>query len=137
MDAVIAGWMAGYVMALLSTAALTYLAVRAADLGAIGRWLGEGASPALLAVPASLGTAMFWTFAGLLIGVAYDVGGMEDEPGVLGAPSAAFVVGMAAVAVLPLPVLLLLWPRRWWLWGSMSAAFLGLFGWLTPILAER
>ncbi|MFN0094561.1 MAG: hypothetical protein ACKVVT_07250 [Dehalococcoidia bacterium] len=137
MDAVIAGWAMGYAMAILSTFALTYIAVRAEDLGKVGRILGEGVSPLLLAVPVSLGTGLLWTFAGIVLGIVYDIAGLAEGPGFAGAPSAAFVVAMLALGLMPLPLLTLLWARNWWLWLGMSLAFTGLFGWVMPLLEAR
>ena len=131
-----AGWVAGYAMALLSTAALTYVFTRR-RLEAVQRWLGEGAHSVLVAVPVSIGMFVGWTMVGLGIASVYEVTGLASQPDVLGSPSAPFLVGVAALAVMPLPLLLLLWGREWWLWCGMSAAFLGLFGWLMPLLAER
>ena len=58
-------------------------------------------------------------------------------PGALGSPSLAFLVAIGGLAALPLPLLVILWPRRWWVWTTMSAAFLAAFGWLMPLLAAR
>jgi hypothetical protein len=44
---------------------------------------------------------------------------------------------MGVLALLPLPVLVVLSGRLWWLWLTMALAFAGLFGWLMPLLAER
>jgi hypothetical protein len=136
MAAVLAGWFVGYAMALLSTAALTYLFVKMPD-SALGGFLGDGTRPILAAVPFSIATFLAWTMAGLIIGAVYDVGELGDQPGFLGSPSAPFLGGVAVLAVMPLPLLVLLWRRYWWLWAGMSGAFLGLFGWAMPLLAEQ
>lgn len=91
----------------------------------------------LLAVPISIGTTVMWTMAGLVLASAYVLGGFEDKPGALGAPSWQFLFIMGALAFLPVPVLVALSRRLWWLWLSMSVSFVGLFGWLMPLLAER
>jgi hypothetical protein len=38
---------------------------------------------------------------------------------------------------LPIPPLMLFARKFWWIWVGMSASFLGLFGWVMPVLAER
>ena len=131
-----AGWIAGYAMALLSTAALTYVLIQR-RMEALQRWLGAGTHTLMVAVPVSIGTFLAWTMAGLIIATVYDVTDLASQPNVLGSPSAPFLVAVAALAVMPLPLLLLLWSRQWWVWCGMSAAFLGLFGWFMPLLAER
>ncbi|MFN0146950.1 MAG: hypothetical protein ACKVT1_10585 [Dehalococcoidia bacterium] len=136
MAALIAGWVAGYAMALLSTAALTYVFTRR-RFAVAQRWLGEGTNPALIAVPVSIGTFVAWTMAGLVIAVIYEEAGLASQPGLFGSPSAPFLAGVSVIAIMPLPLLTLLWRDQWWLWTGMSAAFLGLFGWLMPLLAEQ
>lgn len=127
--------MAGYAMAALSTFALTYLAIQPGPQKAIQQYLDVPG--VLLAVPFSIGTGVTWTMAGMLLGSAYKLGGFEDMPGALGAPSWAWLLAMAALAWLPVPILWLFSRRFWWLWAGMSLSFLGLFGWLMPLLAER
>lgn len=136
-SAVIGGWVAGYAMAVLSTIALTYLAMRPGAARFVGRWLAVDVSKTLVAIPIFVGTTLGWTMAGLIFGSAYKVGGFDTKPGALGAPSWVFVLIIVAIAWLPLPILLMLGRRYWWLWCSMSLAFVGLFGWLMPVLAER
>lgn len=135
--AIIAGWMAGYVMAIVSTLALTYLAFVGRESRLVSRWLEGGASPLLLAVPLSVGTFLGWTMFGLLAGSAYHMAGWRDDSLALGLAPPVFLIAMAALAVMPLPLLLIFWPRRWWLFASQSAAFLLCFGWLMPALASR
>jgi len=136
-EALIAGWVAGYAMAVLSTVALTCVAWSSRDPRFFRRFFGEGVPAALVAVPASLGFFLVWTLAGVVLGAAYDLGGLDSQANALGSRSAPFLVGMAAAGAMPLPLLVLFFPRRWWLWCSMSGAFVGLFGWLMPLLAGR
>jgi hypothetical protein len=132
-----AGWIIGYAMSLLSTFALSYLLAKVNDGAALKRWFGEGASTMLVAIPISIGTFFLWTMIGLVIGSVYELGEMGQQPNLLGSPSGSFLAGVTVVAVMPLPVLILLGRRFWWLWIGMSASFVGLFGWLMPLMAER
>ena len=124
-------------MAIVSTLALTYLAYIGRDSRLVSRWLEGGTSPLLLAVPLSVGTFLGWTMFGLFAGSAYHMAGWRDDSIVLGLAPPVFLIAMAALAVMPLPLLLIFWPRRWWLFASQSAAFLLCFGWLMPALASR
>ncbi len=135
MNAILGGWMAGYAMAILSTFALTYLAIQPNLHKFIQKYLDIPGM--LLAVPFSIGTGVVWTMLGMLLGSAYEVGGFDDTPGFAGAPSWVFLLIIGALAWLPIPVLYLLSRRFWWMWVGMSLAFVGLFGWLMPVLAER
>lgn len=127
--------MAGYAMAILSTFALTYLCIQPGPQKAIQKYLDVPGM--LLAVPFSIGTGVVWTMAGMLLGSFYKLGGFEDMPGALGAPSWVFLLIVGALAWFPLPVLFLFSRKFWWLWIGMSLSFIGLFGWLMPVLAER
>ena len=135
--AIIAGWMAGYVMAIVSTLALTYLAYIGRDSRLVSRWLESGASPLLLAGPLSVGTFLGWTMFGLLAGSAYHMAEYRDDTVGPGLAPPVFLIAMAAIAVMPLPLLLIFWPRRWWLFLSQSVAFLLCFAWLRPALASQ
>ena len=137
MEAVIAGWVAGYAMAILTTIALTIVAVRGNGLAGFRTLIPEGVSPVLVAVPVSLGAFVLWTIAGLGLAMFYELASLGDEADALGSPSAPFLIMAAAAALIPLPLMVLLWRRNWWVWCALSAAFLGLFGWLMPVLAER
>jgi hypothetical protein len=136
-EALIAGWVAGYAMAMASTLALTFLAIRSRESRALKRWVDSEVSTALLAVPIFLGAMLGWTMAGLILGAVYEVGDLGSRADFLGSPSGPFLLGVVALAWLPLPPLLIFWRRYWWLWCGMSGAFMGLFGWLMPLLAER
>ena len=137
MEAVIGGWVCGYGMSILSTFALVYMGWKATGMGVFGRWFPEGTSMVALAVLGSVGTVFAWTMAGMVLGSAYEVLELRNTGGVLFAPSAVFLIAMAAFALMPLPFLLLVWPRSWWLFVAMSLGFAGLFGWTMPLLAER
>lgn len=132
-EAVIAGWVAGYAMAIASTLALSFLAWREREGAWLERFAAREMNPALLSVPIFLFASVAWTMAGLGAGSAYRLAGLDDERW----PGASFYAAVLGVAALPLPVLLLLWPRYWWMWLGMSALFLGLFGALMPALAGR
>jgi hypothetical protein len=136
-SAVFAGWAMGYFMAMLSTPALVFVIFRAGVSGVLDRWVAPDVNRLLLAVPIFLGASLSWTMAGLILGSFYDVADFASKPNALGSPSWPFTLIIAALAVLPLPALLLLFRRFWWLWTGMAAAFLLSFGWIMPLLAAR
>jgi hypothetical protein len=137
MAEVIAGWTAGYAMSLVSTFALTILLLQASGSRMIQRYTNGEMNPWFLAVPLSLGAFLVWTMIGLVLGSLYKVGGLADHPDALGSPSAPFLIGVAAVAVMPLPLLILFFRKQWLIWCGLSAAFVLLFGWLMPIMAQH
>ena len=136
MAPVLAGWFAGYVMAMSSTVVLTYLAVRVRP-GFVARFFSRELPAPILAVPVSLGNALFWTLVGLVLGAVYDVADLGATESGLGSPSLGFTVAMVSLASAPLVVLTVLWPRQWALWLLASGTFAGSFGWLLPHLAGR
>lgn len=124
-------------MAMVSTAVLTYLAAGLRDTSLLERFGARDIPGPLLAVPISLGMVVSWTMAGLIAGIVFAVAGLDDARPGLGSPALGFTVAMAALAVIPAALLLILWPRRWWLWSAMGASFAASFGWLMPMLATR
>lgn len=137
MGEVIAGWAAGYIMALVSTLALVYLLARGSESRFVQHLSGGETRPMLLSIPVALGSFLAWTLAGLVLGSAYRLGGLEGEADVLGSPSAPFLLAMVAIGATPLPLLVIAWPRLWWMWCGLAASFVGLFGWFMPLLAAR
>ena len=124
-------------MGTVSTLAFIFLLTRIRDTGLIERWVPRDVPGAVLAVPLFSAAAIGWSFLGLLLGSLYEVGGFADKPGFAGAPSVLFLLVVVALAWLPLAPLIIFARRYWWLWGGQSAAFIGLFGWLMPLLADR
>jgi len=135
-EAVIAGWLVGYVMAIASTVTLTFLVSRMRDGALLSRWFSPDVPGALLAVPISVGTTVGWTMIGVLLGSLYEVGQFERRKDVLGSPSGLFTLIIFALAWFPLPPLVVFVRRYWGVWLAMSTLFLVLFGWLMPRLAS-
>lgn len=133
MEAVIAGWVAGYAMAIASTLALTFLVWRAEGAAWLDRLVAREVNPALLAVPIFLGASLGWTMVGLLAGSAYRLAGLDDG----GWPGSGFYVVLVLAAAFPLLPLLFFWPRYWWIGLALGVTFLGAFGGLMPALASR
>lgn len=137
MGAVIAGWGAGYFMAIVSTIAVAYLLTKIDTRHLLGRVIDPDVPRPLVAVPYFVGASLIWTFIGLAIGSVYDVLDFADGPGGLGAPHLGFALGMCAVAAVPVPILCAIAMRHWWLWTAMAAIFAASFGWAMPLLAQR
>lgn len=136
-NTLIAGWAMGYIMAILSTIALTYIALQPGARRFVDAILDPEVPGALLAVPLSIGTGVLWTMAGLILASVYILGEFAEMPSVLGAPSGPWLLLVFGLAWLPVPILWVISRRLWWIWGGMSLTFLGLFGWVMPLLAER
>ena len=137
MEALIAGAIAGYVMAMLSGAAVTFLVFRARDSALVQRWVDRDVPGPILLVPILTGSALGWIFIGLVAAIVYEVADLGALRDGFGSPSAAFTVVAALLSIAPALALGILWPRLWWMWVALAAPCLGLFGWLLPHLAGR
>ena len=135
MEALIAGWTAGFAMALVSTATLVYLLVGHEDAPFVRLLLPEQLPPAIAAVPISVAMMLGWPLVGLLFGGGFALFGPEDGDSPV--PSVPYLIGIVATGLVPLVFLMLFWPRRWWLWTGMTAVFVALFGVAMPLLATR
>jgi len=135
--ALVAGWFVGYIMALLSTAALVVLLSRARTAAWLERWVARDVPGVALAVPVFTGTVVGWTMLGLVLGALFELLGATDGPSGFGTVSMSFTIAMLGIGWLPVPPLLLIWRRYAWLWCGMAVSFAALFGWLLPYLATR
>lgn len=120
-------------MGMATTVALTFFAWRSRDSAFLERIVAREVNSALLTVPIFMAATMLWTMVGIVAGSAYSLAGLDEG----GWPGTPFYAALIGVGTLPLPPLLLLWPRYWWLWLGMAALFLALFGGLMPALASR
>ena len=76
-----------------------------------------------------------WGLAGGMIGVIYiGAEALAPTPG-LGSPNMAFSIGVCTFTLNAL-VLGALWARKWFWWDGylLGLAFVGMFGWLMPVL---
>jgi len=132
---VFAGLVTGYAMAVLTTPLLSiWLARLRVESVLMARLLPEGASAVSMSLILHGALAMFWTGAGLILGlVLLGMRGAGEALGSLNAPYTLFVAGL--FIALGAPLVALLPPlRRATLAGILLAVLV--FGWLTPYLAE-
>lgn len=137
MEAIVGGIAAGYAMTILMSAAAAYLLARGIGSGTLERWIDPGVPRTLLVVSFLLGATMAWMMAGAFIGIVYTAAELGEGPAAAGAANAWFALGITVVAIMPLPILVAIAWRQWWLWCSLSAVFAALFGWAMPYLAGR
>ena len=77
-NTLIAGWVAGYLMAVASTIVLVFLTVRFSTPGGLlDRWVANEVPRPILAVPIFVGTTLAWTLAGLILATVYEVADMS------------------------------------------------------------
>ena len=137
MEALVAGAIAGYVMAMLTSVAVTYLVFRARDSELVERWIAQDVPGPVLLIPILTGSVLAWVFVGLVAAIIYEVADLGAQPDGLGSPSAAFTVVAVVFSIAPALLLGILWPRFWWMWLGLALPCVALFGWLLPHLAGR
>lgn len=137
MEALIAGAMAGYVMAMLTSVAVIYLIFNARDAALVERWVARDVPGPLLLIPVLTGSALAWVFAGLVAAIIYEVVDFGAQADGLGSPSVGFTVMAVFFSLAPALLLGILWTRLWWMWAALALPCAALFGWLLPHLAGR
>jgi len=137
MAALIGGAMAGYVMSMLTSVAVTYLVFRSRDTALVERWVAREVPGPLLLVPILTASVLGWVFVGLVAAIIYEVADLGAQPNGLASPSAVFTIIAIVFSTAPALLLGILWPRLWWMWVALALPCAGLFGWLLPHLAGR
>ena len=137
MAAALAGFVVGYAFSLLFTAFVSVMLVRArSNVPYLAKAIAPNISPVMLAVPVSMVAFLGWTLVGLILGLLYR-GATDNLPGEgLGSPNWPFTLGVLLAGVGFLGIVTYAWRRLHWQVLALTAAFVGLFGWAMPYLAE-
>jgi hypothetical protein len=132
---VFAGFVCGYILALLSTPLLALMLLRLrAGSELFQRLLPPGVSALGLSVLLHGGLFLFWTAVGMLLGLVLLA--MEGEGGALGSlngPFSLFVVGVVLAFAAPVIVVA---RRARQLAIACVVGVVVVFGWLMPYMAE-
>jgi hypothetical protein len=132
---VLAGFVAGYAMAVITTPMLSLLLLRLRlESALMSRLLPEGTSAVGLSVVLHGALAMFWTAMGLLLGLVLLA--IDDSGSALGSLNGAYTLFVAGLFVaIGAPLFTVFAPMRRLVALAVILAIL-VFGWLTPYLAE-
>ena len=137
MSEVLAGFVCGYILALLSAPLVAVLIVRLRPrVPFLARAAPEQVPVVTLTVVLFGFTFIFWTALGMVLGLI--LMGLEDRApeGGLGSPSLAFTLIIVLVSVAAcIPAAVLPRPARRYVLVS-ALVFVGVFGWLMPYLAQ-
>ena len=137
MAAVFAGFIIGYAFSLLFTAFASVMLVSARSrVTYLAKAIAPNISAVMVAVPVSIVAFLGWTLLGLVLGLLY--GGATDnlEGEGLGSPNWPFTLGVILAGLAFLAVVAYAWRRVPWQVLALTVAFVGLFGWALPYLAE-
>ncbi len=135
MAEVFAGFVAGYILALLSTPllAITLLRLRAAG-GLVARIFPAGVSALSLGVLLHGALFLFWTGLGIVLGlVLLAVGNAEGALGSANGPFSLLVVALVFALVAPLAIAV---PSLRRAAVACALCAVAVFGWLMPYLAR-
>lgn len=128
MQAVLAGWVAGYGVAIVFTLVGTMF-VMAARRPAEGEVFNN---PLAVGVVLSIGGFLLWTLVGLVLGAVYPR--VSEATGVPSLPFSGAVFAVAALLTIGASILA---GRVWWHILVLGALIAAAFGIVLPVLAER
>ncbi len=137
MAEVFSGFVVGYAFSLVFTAVAAVMVIEArGDIPFLTRAIAPNISAIQLAVPMSLLAFLWWTVAGLLLGLFYRAARLHLAGGGLGSPNWPFTLAVLLTTAGFLVVVY--YARRGIRWPVLltAAAFAGMFGWVMPHLAE-
>ncbi|MFQ5879484.1 MAG: hypothetical protein ACE5IZ_04855 [Dehalococcoidia bacterium] len=137
MAEVFAGFVAGYLMAIVFTGLGAVMLARARTrVSFLARSLAPNLSWVMLAVPISVFAFLIWTAVGMILGLLYR-GAESNIPGAgLGSPNLVFTLAIVLFALANLAVVEVPLRRLHWPLVGMGLAFAAAFGWMLPHLAE-
>ncbi len=137
MEEVFAGFVTGYIMALIFTGLVALMIVQARSrLPYLAQAIAANISAVALTVPISLIAFLLWTAIGMLLGLLYRYTLEEAPGGGLGSPNILYTVLIISFGGLTLTVLVAAFRRLPWQVAAMGLSFIALFGWVLPRLAQ-
>ena len=137
---VLAGLVCGLIMGSVSLGALIYIFFTNRDLyDRLARRLPQGIPPTLVMLSFVVGLPPAWFIIGAIAGALYNVAADDSSGAGLGSSSFIFTLAIICLTVLlMLPAVFLIIRRKQpgWLFFTINLIFVGLFGWLLPLLAH-
>jgi glucan phosphoethanolaminetransferase (alkaline phosphatase superfamily) len=137
MEEVFAGFVSGYIMALIFSGLIALMVVeRRSRIPYLAKVIAPNISAAALAVPISLIAFLLWTAIGMLLGLLYRYTLQEAPGGGLGSPNLLYTLLIISFAGLILTAIVAAFRRLPWQVGMIGLSFIVLFGWVLPLLAQ-
>ncbi len=137
MEEVFAGFITGYIMALIFTGLAALMIVQArSHLPYLAKAIAANISAVALTVPISLIAFLLWTAIGMFLGLLYRYT-LEDAPGGgLDSPNLLSTGLIISFGGLTLTAVVAAFRRLPWQVAVMGLSFIALFGRLLPRLAQ-
>jgi glucan phosphoethanolaminetransferase (alkaline phosphatase superfamily) len=137
MEEVFAGFVSGYIMALIFSGLAALMVVeRRSRIPYLAKVIAPNLSPVALAVPISLIAFLLWTAIGMLFGLLYRYAMQEAPGGGLGSPNLLYTLLIMTFAGLILTAIVASFRRLPWQVAVIGLSFIVLFGWVLPLLAQ-
>lgn len=137
MEEVFAGFITGYIMALIFTGLAALMLVEARSrLPYLAKAIAPNISAIALTVPISLFAFLLWTAIGMFLGLLYRYTLEEAPGGGLGSPNLLYTVLIISFGGLTLTAVVAAFRRLPWQVAAMGLSFIALFGWVLPRLAQ-
>ena len=137
MAEVFAGFVSGYIMALIFTALAALMLVQARSrIPYLAKAIAPNISAVGLAVPISLIAFLLWTAIGMFLGLLYRYTLEEASGGGLGSPNLLYTILVVSFGGLTLAAVVATFRRLPWQVAAMGLSFIIVFGWVLPRLAE-
>jgi len=137
MEEVFAGFVSGYIMALIFSGLAALMIVQARSrIPYLVKAIAANISVVSLAIPISLIAFLLWTAIGMLLGLLYRYTLQEAPGGGLGSPNLLYTVLIISFGGLSLTAIVGTFRRLPWQVAVMGLSFIALFGWLLPRLAQ-
>jgi len=137
MEEVFAGFVSGYIMALIFTGLAALMIVQARSrIPYLVKSIAPNISVVALAIPISLIAFLVWTAIGILVGLLYRYTLEEAPGGGLGSPNLLYTLLIISFAGLSLTAVVTAFRRLPWQLAVMGLSFIALFGWVLPRLAQ-
>ena len=137
MEEVFAGFVSGYIMALIFSGLVALLIVGARSrLPYLAKAIAPNISAVALTIPISLIAFLLWTAIGMLVGLLYRYTLEEAPGGGLGSPNLLYTLLIISFAGLSLTAVVAAFRRLPWQLAVMVLSFIALFGWVLPRLAQ-
>jgi hypothetical protein len=137
MEEVFAGFITGYIMALIFTGLAALMLVEARSrLPYLAKAIAANISAVALTVPISLIAFLLWTAIGMFLGLLYRYTLEEAPGGGLGSPNLLYTVLIISFGGLTLTAVVAAFRRLPWQVAVMGLSFIALFGWVLPRLAQ-
>jgi len=137
MEEVFAGFISGYIMALIFTGLTALMIVQARSrIPYLVKAIAANISAVALTVPISLIAFLLWTAIGMFLGLLYRYTLEEAPGGGLGSPNLLYTLLVISFAGLTLTAVVAAFRRLPWQVAVMGLSFIALFGWVLPRLAQ-